>query len=82
MKDFNVYDLIGRLADAVNNKKNRPAVTEAENKSVAEPDIPAAAPPKKKPFGADKAAVVEMLRRHDKKSREIDERIKNPKTHT
>ena len=77
MNKFNLYDLIGKLAAATTQKKEEnPAADQTVRKDRPAPPPPVADIPPKKPFGADKAAVVEMLRRHDKKSREIDEKIK------
>lgn len=76
MNKFNLYDLIGKLAAATTQKKEeQPTADQTRFQTKPAPPPPADIAPKK-PFGADKAAVVEMLRRHDKKSREIDEKIK------
>ena len=77
MSKFDLYDLIGKLAAAATQKKEQTAPLKEEN--AAPSTAAAAAPADKKPFGADRAAVVEMLKRHDQKSREIDERIKEAK---
>ncbi|MBP5372706.1 MAG: hypothetical protein J6Y44_00785 [Clostridia bacterium] len=67
---FNLYDLLGKLAAAATKKQEeKPAEKPAPESKAESPDPPP-------PFTPDKRAVIEMIRRHDKKSREIDERIK------
>ena len=77
MNKFNLYDLISKLAVAASQKtadKNADAEESAPAEAAPKSAPSADAAPKKSP--PDLSAVMEMLRRHDKKSREIDERVK------
>ena len=86
LEKFNLLDLIARLGEAVlagNDKKN--AVTNGNTdgktgdfKKVDETAnaVPNVSPPNEHTPSTSEQAFVEMLRRHDKKSREIDEKLR------
>lgn len=73
MNKFNLYDLLGRLAAAATKKQ------EEKPKENSSPEIKSPEnepPPPAVLKSPDKRAVIEMIRKHDQKSRDIDERIK------
>ena len=75
MSRFNVYELLDRLADAVT-KTRTPPDADAPSAPAAPIGTPAPTPfPAREKPTKKELAVVEMLRNHDKKSREIDEKI-------
>ena len=82
MKKFDLLDLITRLGEAVLSGSGKKTAEQTDqNADVAggfvktETQKPMPASDLKQPSTSEQA-VVEMLRRHDKKSKEIDEKIK------
>ena len=79
MEKFNLMDFIAKLGKAYLNEENKNSndsnfngnFTKGETKEVAKPS-----PIQPRKQSDSEKAIVEMLRRHDKKSREIDERNK------
>ena len=81
MNKINLYDLIGKLAVAATQKTaekgaEAPASPPAEKQPLQNANVASSKKNETTPNKAyDRGAVIEMLRRHDKKSREIDQRL-------
>ena len=90
MEKFNLLDLIARLGEAVlagNDKKATAANDSADGKTdtfkkvdEAPAAVQNATPQKDRTPSTSEQAFVEMLRRHDKKSKEIDEKLRAKQT--
>ena len=82
MEKFNLLDLIARLGEAVlagNDKKTAAASDNTDGKTNTfkkADEAPDATPQKDRTPSTSERAFVEMLRRHDKKSKEIDEKLR------
>ena len=74
MKKFDVYELIGVLADALGKSHKDSAAPAPERKTAPTTDTVGSAV--KKTPSADKNTTIEMIRRHDLISRRIAEREK------
>ena len=82
MEKFNLLDFIARIGEAYfagNGKAPTKPDDNAAGKFKNDGASPVAetAAPKKQGLSTSEQAMVEMLRRHDQKSKEIDERLRS-----
>ncbi len=75
MENFNLVDFIAKLGNAYLNSEDKKTENSTFQKGKTEPQQTTSAP-KPRHQSDNEKAIIEMLRNHDKKSREIDEKNK------